>query len=800
MDTVLPSNSSWEAMADLPKLTEVHILHWNRFGDEHVSRLSKFRKLSHLHLYKVPVTDSALPSLHRLRGLNYLLLNKTQVTAAGVAALRKALPNCNVEWDGEKQAAAARLADRAEPFVITRAADGKTAAFKHLPHALATYQRGDVLTVYGNGPYTIDHVKLPGLILKAGEGYRPEFRPGRVPDNENECLSIKGDLSITGCDFRHVCKDRSFETFVVWGGCEFDSCRFTYHGEDFLLVHKGESPLVVRNCIIESTSYVGGVFGVDRATSLTFENNAISCEQFLVYRERSCQATFARNSVKCNDTLVSLVAPNNAPPAHKRLTEARLEFTDTVLEVEWLVSTNAEQLDAKVTWAGQNLQNEGCLAAVKSKNWPLEEVIKSSGPPPLRIAAPVKQIPGGYATSQSLDYDYLRRHAFAEVVPTLRDLLSRFPATQGEAPIGPDPSMLGAGEPYVNALRKRGSLDKNTGLRPAPPAAGPFVILRQGEQDSAHVRLVAALNAAADGDVVEIRGDGPFPAGEMAAKSGPRHIILRAAPGYRPVIRGWLTTNRGSDRPRPATVLDLEGLSFENGGVGDAGHHDKFPVYSSVHLEPDAFARVDAIRNCSFENANAWLNFAAAGDKAAVIENCVFPLGVAVAPPAKGSLVIRNSVVNGLRAVTTPGTDANLEIDRCAFLPGRAEAAIMATPRIGDTAGKFSQMHITSRGTVYDCRWLNLIQDHTNSVRPGRWVGEGNAYGVMTDPDVAHRKGDSIREKDSFDFEPTQLRRESWRLRAVDLKDGKIDVTKIGADVSRLPPASAGETHPPTRQ
>ncbi len=54
--------------------------------------------LTTLKCSNAPVSD--LSPLHDCKSLKSLLVNNTKVTAASVAALQKALPNCKIEWDG----------------------------------------------------------------------------------------------------------------------------------------------------------------------------------------------------------------------------------------------------------------------------------------------------------------------------------------------------------------------------------------------------------------------------------------------------------------------------------------------------------------------------------------------------------------------------------------------------------------------------------------------------------------------------------------------------------------------------
>jgi hypothetical protein len=49
------------------------------------------------------ISDAGLEHIKELTTLTELHLKDTRVTAAGVAALQLALPNCKVEWDGMKE-------------------------------------------------------------------------------------------------------------------------------------------------------------------------------------------------------------------------------------------------------------------------------------------------------------------------------------------------------------------------------------------------------------------------------------------------------------------------------------------------------------------------------------------------------------------------------------------------------------------------------------------------------------------------------------------------------------------------
>ena len=56
--------------------------------------------VAELYLGGTAVTDKCVPQLAKLKELRSLDLSDTKVTEAGVKELQKALPKCQIEWDG----------------------------------------------------------------------------------------------------------------------------------------------------------------------------------------------------------------------------------------------------------------------------------------------------------------------------------------------------------------------------------------------------------------------------------------------------------------------------------------------------------------------------------------------------------------------------------------------------------------------------------------------------------------------------------------------------------------------------
>ncbi len=63
---------------------------------------SDLKKVTHLRLNGLKITDTGLKEMAKLTQLEELWLNDTQVTKAGVAQLQNALPNCEIEHNAKE--------------------------------------------------------------------------------------------------------------------------------------------------------------------------------------------------------------------------------------------------------------------------------------------------------------------------------------------------------------------------------------------------------------------------------------------------------------------------------------------------------------------------------------------------------------------------------------------------------------------------------------------------------------------------------------------------------------------------
>ena len=81
-----------------PLLVRLHLSRQD-ISESGLRALSTFPKLANLTLSQSSVVDIDIKHLATLNGLATLNLRGTRITPAGVAALKKALPNCKIDWD-----------------------------------------------------------------------------------------------------------------------------------------------------------------------------------------------------------------------------------------------------------------------------------------------------------------------------------------------------------------------------------------------------------------------------------------------------------------------------------------------------------------------------------------------------------------------------------------------------------------------------------------------------------------------------------------------------------------------------
>jgi mono/diheme cytochrome c family protein len=90
------SGASLANLKSLTNLARLHLEH-TQVHDADMANVRGLVHLTYLNLYDTPVTDAGLEYLKGLTNLRNLHVWQTQVTEAGAAALRKSLPECDID-------------------------------------------------------------------------------------------------------------------------------------------------------------------------------------------------------------------------------------------------------------------------------------------------------------------------------------------------------------------------------------------------------------------------------------------------------------------------------------------------------------------------------------------------------------------------------------------------------------------------------------------------------------------------------------------------------------------------------
>jgi hypothetical protein len=270
--------------------------------------------------------------------------------------------------------------------------------------------------------------------------------------------------------------------------------------------------------------------------------------------------------------------------------------------------------------------------------------------------------------------------------------------------VGPEWDLVGPGDAYVRALeRSAGKPIPQDRLRPPAPTAGPFVLLRGREEPRGHSTLQAALDASRDGDVIEVRADGPFPGAALKAPARGGRLTVRAAPGYQPGPRTKVHLEL------PKADVEIEGLVF----------------YDAGHLTGE-FGRL-TVRNCTLDG---WREGPVAvrcvlrgPGLAARFINCLMPKGTACSVGPGQGVLLENCMLNWASlSARADDDDCELVIRRCAcWARGPAEGVVACddTPK--------SRPRVRAEDTVFVS---GSVLAWTG--RNARWSGTHNIYSLTS--------------------------------------------------------------------
>lgn len=106
LDDTRVTDAGVDLLAGLPEL-EVLALRGTKVTPRVMTTMEQLPKLKYLYLKHTAIDDSVVPQLGRLAKLSQIDLRFTQITPAGCAELRQALPSCTIEYETQGTAAAA---------------------------------------------------------------------------------------------------------------------------------------------------------------------------------------------------------------------------------------------------------------------------------------------------------------------------------------------------------------------------------------------------------------------------------------------------------------------------------------------------------------------------------------------------------------------------------------------------------------------------------------------------------------------------------------------------------------------
>jgi serine/threonine protein kinase len=677
----------------------------------------------------------------------------------------------------------------AKPFVLRRPGGAARAAFAQPADALDALRDGEEIAIHGNGPFAFRKIQLrdKGLSLRAAPGFRPVIvaREDDLGPAPAAWITLeKTSLVLEGCDVRCPADRTAF----AGGGAswEFRNCRLlgppTRPAQNIagsrLLTYSGPRLRLV-DCLVAQEA--GTVLHIGPKSTVELNNNI-----------------FFMGAIRFGDAPSRLLELESPGGQRLHLEHNTYSAKDCrLVTLAFAKDAGAEPADAEATynrlhWGGAPLvalaAAEGgksirdCLRWRGRGNFYTAQGEYLAEPPTTGLAAWTKLWGQNEEASEEApglipQHESLPKTAWVDVLKPLVERLRR----QGGARLGefgPDWKLLGAGAGYVEALAASGRAVPRERLCPRPEAGGPVVLLRAGRPVRGYQQLADAFEAAVDGDTIELRTETPLAACPIASpRDGMRRLLLRGAPGYRPVVTGKLFLDRGNE-------LSVENLHFSAGGIAGATPG------------PGMEARLERLANCTFDGSYNLERVDALcrspTGAAAEIVNCVIvvqswppPLRAVLAPGEK--LLVRNCVIDGPLAVAVSADDGRgqVTLDRCVvWSPGAAcLLSLKGHPSIQAQATLFEggdALALTLGADLsgwHGARNVYRIGHHAWLIPRDRWTAGLAAW---------RQRWDSP-EDGSLESEPLVYEAASWRLRSHSPgHQAAPDGTDIGAEVRRV--------------
>jgi hypothetical protein len=602
-----------------------------------------------------------------------------------------------------QQALAGAAPGKDRPFVVVRG--GERFGFQTFAEALGQRQGGEAIEVHGNGPFAVPaaEVRGTGLILRAAPGYRPVFVAQVEDGARSPWLAVLGGaVLVEGCDFHG---DAIFPGWFFDSGPEpapaapwtFRNCRFWGNGARGLIAYAGPRLRVENSLVL--TGFGEALLSLGLRADLEMTNNLVHVGGPQVILASGNQTVRLTNNYIEGGATPLLRPPTDEAPARPVTV---LADGNTLAHLLLVGDAGAGMPSERVTraqviWEGSNnlhVRSERPFVSFSQDRRELKSLNDWN-----QFWGRVE--PG----SVELPAVTLRYNAFGWAAPedSLRFVRSEVEALSrrlGDAarPVGPEWDLVGPGAAYIKATERAAGVPLPAAkLRPAFPAGGPFVRLRNGEEPQGHATLTSALDAVQDGDTVEVRGDGPFTGVVLQDPRRGGRLTLRAAPGYRPVVQ----TNVHLHLPKAEVRID--GLTF-----------------AEAHLSGE-FARL-TLGNCALHATKELWTLGCVlhgAGQAGRFVGCTFNCGPACRVGRGQSVLFENCVVSRTNVNARPGeTDFEVILRRSLCWAGglrngslACDLSSQSRPRIhaedslfvggGVLTGSAGQAHWTGKHNVY---------------------------------------------------------------------------------------------------
>lgn len=500
-----------------------------------------------------------------------------------------------------------------------------------LAEAVAIALDGDTIEIRSNGPFYSPPIVIDkSLTIRAGAGFCPVLNFAGGEPGDDLLIAAHKPLVLEGLDIRELAKPRSKSPhsgrYIIY--CDGDSlhlanCRIVREGrfDEGIGVVAAHARVSIRNCMLAISGGSLVSFGNDAPVQFVMQNCALSGWSMANYLNFSfpnhdIQITWNRNTLAvpaaCVMGLGVALERDEQGAAIRRISftandnifdvrKCMVELLGHGFQENAITPEDAQVLLRSLTnWRGRRNLYSPLPAFVR---WKLDEVVVAGNLEEWREfwnrSDPDSQIgtirfQGGDLLTRTVNAPKTIRPADFRLRP---DSAGYCAGPDGED-LGADVDFVGPGAAYERWKKtpeyQQWLVESGQHLTSVDRVSQPaFVILGgTGVGERRFPTLAEAVLNCADGDTVEIRGNGPFSIQPINISE--HSLRIRAGAGFQPVIIQSEDVPANSHLLTTDANLVLEGLEFRRPGDGPVGNPGSGPflVYSA--------GRSLGIANCRF--------------------------------------------------------------------------------------------------------------------------------------------------------------------------------------------------------